>query len=320
MIKVELLSKNFTPQKKVVNSISFEVQQGETLVLLGTSGSGKTTTLRMLNRLIEPTSGTIYINGENILQQQPETLRRQIGYAMQDNGLFPHYTIAENIAIVPSLLQWSKERMAQRTDALLTKLHLPPAEYAQQYPGSLSGGQQQRVGLARALAADPPILLMDEPFGALDPITRNIVRSDFMALDELKQKTIVLVTHDVNEAFIMGTRICLMHEGNIAQLGTPADLLFTPANDFVRAFFDEQRLQLELRIVRIADTWQWLPQETTAAGDAPSFPVQTSYWEALSYLTAHPQHVLAVQHEQQVKTISSNDLLAALSSYKAQKH
>lgn len=317
MIKVEQLSKSFSPSKKVVNNISFEVQEGETLVLLGTSGSGKTTTLRMLNRLLEPSSGTVYINGTNILQQQPEVLRRQMGYVLQDNGLFPHYTIAENIGLVPSLLQWNKQRIARRTEALLHKLHLPPADYLHAYPRQLSGGQQQRVGLARALAADPPILLMDEPFGALDPITRAVVRNDFMALDELAQKTIVLVTHDVTEAFIMGNRICLMHEGSIAQIGSPADLLLRPASDLVRSFFNEQRLQLEFRITRLQDIWPWLPGAANAGDAAIVLPAATSYWDALQQLSGNAHATVAARYQDTIKPINGTVLMAALGMYKA---
>jgi osmoprotectant transport system ATP-binding protein len=171
MIKVDQLSKSFG-RVKAVDSISFDVDEGENFILLGTSGCGKTTTLKMINRLIEPTSGNIFINGQNISVQSPEVLRRSIGYVLQNNGLFPHYTVAENIAVVPQLLKWDKKRIENRTAALLEKLHLS-TEYLNVYPKDLSGGQQQRVGLARALVADPPVLLMDEPFGALDNITRS---------------------------------------------------------------------------------------------------------------------------------------------------
>ena len=195
MITVENLVKSFD-HTVAVNDVSFTVQQGETLVLLGTSGCGKTTTLKMINRLIVPDTGKIHIDGEDIALQQPETVRRKIGYVLQNNGLFPHYTVAENIAIVPSLLGWEKSKIRTRVFELLEKLKLPPG-YAALYPGQLSGSQQQRVGIARALAARPPILLMDEPFGALDPITRTATKEDLAAVDEFKDKTIEMVTHDV---------------------------------------------------------------------------------------------------------------------------
>lgn len=248
MIKVEELSKSFG-KVKAVDGISFEVAEGENLILLGTSGCGKTTTLKMINRLIEPTGGDIFINGQNILEQSPETLRRGIGYVLQNNGLFPHYTVAENIAVVPQLLKWDKTQITKRTNELIEKLHLDK-EYLNAYPKELSGGQQQRVGLARALVADPPVLLMDEPFGALDNVTRAKIHAEFKALDELKRKTIIMVTHDVQEAFELGDRICLMDKGKIIQSGTPAELLFKPANAFVKDFLKEQRLQLEFRAIK----------------------------------------------------------------------
>src|SRR5476649_2098995 len=254
MIKVEHLSKHFG-KVKAVDGISFDVNEHENLVLLGTSGCSKTTTLKMLNRLIEPTSGKIFINGENILAQPPEILRRGIGYALQNNGLFPHYTIAENIAIVPQLLKWDSKRIEKRIAELMEKLHLSP-DQLKVYPNELSGGQQQRVGLARALVADPPVLLMDEPFGALDNVTRAKIHAEFMALDELKRKTIIMVTHDVQEAFELGDRICLMDAGKIVQNGTPSDLLFKPANTFVKSFLHEQHLQLEFKQITLKDIAQ----------------------------------------------------------------
>ena len=184
-------------------------------------------------------------------------MRRNIGYVLQNNGLFPHYTIAENIAIVPELLKWPKQKTAKRTSELLEQLHLPQ-NYLSLYPQQLSGGQQQRVGLARALAADPPLLLMDEPFGALDAVTRASITHEFGSLEVLKNKTIVLVTHDIREAFELGDKILLMDKGKIVQAGTPADLLFNPANDFVAKFFEGQRMQLELNAVLLKDIWPHL--------------------------------------------------------------
>jgi len=245
MIKVEHLSKHFG-KVKAVDGISFDVKEHENLILLGTSGCGKTTTLKMINRLIEPTGGKIFIDDKNIFEQSPEILRRGIGYVLQNNGLFPHYTVAENIAIVPQLLKWDKKRIEKRVKELLEKLHLSN-DYLNVYPNELSGGQQQRVGLARALVADPAVLLMDEPFGALDNVTRSKIHQEFKALDELKRKTIIMVTHDVQEAFELGDRICLMDKGKIVQNGTPAELLFKPVNNFVKDFLQEQRLQLEFK-------------------------------------------------------------------------
>jgi osmoprotectant transport system ATP-binding protein len=254
MIRVEHLGKYFG-RVKAVDDISFDVNEHENMVLLGTSGCGKTTTLKMLNRLIEPTHGQIFINNKNILEQQPEILRRGIGYVLQNNGLFPHYTVGENIAIVPGLLKWNKKQTEHRVSELLEKLHLDKS-YLSAFPNELSGGQQQRVGLARALVANPPVLLMDEAFGALDNVTKAKIHAEFKALDELKKKTIIMVTHDVQEAFELGDRICLMDAGKIVQQGTPADLLFKPKNKFVRDFLKEQRLQLELRSVLLNDIKQ----------------------------------------------------------------
>lgn len=244
MIEVKNITKTFGGYTAVDN-ISFTVQDGETLVFLGSSGSGKTTLLKMINRLLEPDSGEILIDGRSIVDQRVEDLRRKMGYVFQNNGLFPHYTIEENIGTVPRLLRWDKQRTAHRVTTLMEKLQLRPEQYRSAYPRELSGGQQQRVGIARALAADPPILLMDEPFGALDPITRTYVRKDFRELDELRSKTIILVTHDIQEAFELGHRILLMDKGKIIQQGTPDDLLFNPSGDYVRQFLQEQRFQLE---------------------------------------------------------------------------
>ena len=239
---------------RAVDGISFEVKEGENAVLLGTSGCGKTTTLRMINRLIEPTSGTIQVAGKNINSILPEELRRNIGYVSQYNGLFPHYTIAENIGIVPQLLKWPKNKIATRTAELMEQFHLPQNSLSL-YPRQLSGGQQQRVGLARALAADPPVLLMDEPFGSLDTITRENITEEFLKLEALKNKTIVLVTHDVGEAFKLGNKILLMTKGKIVKCGTPAEILFTPGDEFADQFFSAQRMQLELHAVLLKDLW-----------------------------------------------------------------
>jgi len=315
MIKLEHVHKTFA-NKPAVTDVSFEVLPGTLLVLLGTSGSGKTTTLRMINRLIEPSSGQITVNGKLIQEQSAEDLRRGIGYVLQNNGLFPHYTVAENIAVVPKLLQWDEARIRERTLTLMEKLHLPPAEYADVYPAQLSGGQQQRVGLARALAADPPVLLMDEPFGALDPVTRASVRKEFMALDELENKTIIMVTHDVQEAFEMGTRIGLMDEGRLQQTGTPEELLFAPANDFVANFFRDQRLSLELKTLTLNDIKPYLPPAAGSDNYQPHvLPGTTSCWDALEQ-TMHTEGVLSVDFRTEVFTLDSRSLMTALQVYK----
>jgi osmoprotectant transport system ATP-binding protein len=238
MIDVRNLTKRFGSHI-AVDDVSLHVGRGETLVLLGTSGCGKTTTLKMMNRLIEPGSGSISIDGVDVAQQNGPDLRRWIGYVIQDGGLFPHYTIAESIATVPKLIGWSPAQIQERTRELIGKLQLPES-LLNRYPAELSGGQRQRVGLARALAARPPVVLMDEPFGALDPFTRRHVRRELFGLSELRETTVVLVTHDVSEALELADRIALMDNGRIVQIGPPDELIDHPATDFVRDFLDDQ--------------------------------------------------------------------------------
>jgi osmoprotectant transport system ATP-binding protein len=288
VIRVTRLRKQFGPHL-VVDDVSLTLAAGETLVLLGPSGCGKTTLLKMLNRLLEPDGGTVEINGRDVRHQRPEELRRGIGYVIQQVGLLPHYTVAENVAVVPRLLGHAPAAILARTNELLARLHLPPARYAGQFPHQLSGGQQQRVGLARALAADPPIVLLDEPFGALDPLTRISIRREFRELEELRRKTVVLVTHDVSEAFELADRILLLNQGRVQQLGTPRELLFRPANDFVRSFFQPERLALQLRVLTLADLLPFLPLEKSPAQDASTggrtIPLSTSLQEAITLLS-----------------------------------
>ncbi len=251
MITVESVSKNFN-NRPAVENISFVAHEKEILVLLGTSGCGKTTTLKMINRLIDADSGNILIDDKNIKDQKIEKLRMGIGYVMQNSGLFPHYTVAENIAVVPRLQKWDSKQIESRTEELIHKLHLSD-DVLNRFPHELSGGQQQRVGIARALIANTPILLMDEPFGALDNITKSEIHAEFKTLNELKNKTIILVTHDVSEAFELGHRICLMDKGKIIQTGTPKEMIYHPKNDFVKNFFANNRLALEYKITKVED-------------------------------------------------------------------
>ena len=313
MIKVDDLSKHFG-NVRAVDGISFEVQDGENFILLGTSGCGKTTTLKMLNRLIEPTSGSIYIGGKNVMEQQPEVLRRSIGYVLQNNGLFPHYTVAENIAIVPNLLKWDKQKTYRRVAELMEKLHLDAA-YLNAYANELSGGQQQRIGLARALVSDPPVLLMDEPFGALDNVTRSKIHTEFKALDELKRKTIIMVTHDVQEAFELGDTICLMDKGKIIQSGTASELLFKPANQFVEDFLKDQRLQLEFRAIKLNDIWALLP-ELNKEVNTTSLTTDIDLWTSLERFKFGNAETVNISNGTETKTADFAQLMSAFYQYK----
>ncbi len=319
MIKVERVVKYFG-KTKAVDDISFEVGETENVVMLGTSGCGKTTTLRMINRLIEISSGDIYIAGRNIKDVPPEELRRNIGYVLQHNGLFPHYTIAENIAIVPNLLKWPKDKIAKRVSELLEQLRLP-GEFLGLYPNQLSGGQQQRVGLARALAADPPVLLMDEPFGALDAVTRSNITKEFSQLEVLKKKTLVLVTHDIREAFEMGDKILLMDKGRIVQAGTPIELLFSPVNEFVSGFFEAQQMQLELQAVLLKDIWHHLPMSSNGGKNLPDANESKTLWEALNILSGHNNTEITVRSSStgEIRRAGYNSLFTALSALKENK-
>ncbi len=237
MITLDQVSKSYDGVSRIINNLSFEVLEGEILMLLGSSGCGKSTILKMINRLIDPTEGRIYLDGKDIQQQDPIELRRSIGYVFQGIGLFPHLSIRENISMVPRLLGWPEDRINNRYRELLELVHLSPKIYADRFPDELSGGQQQRVAVARALAADPAFLLMDEPFGALDAITRDSLQQEFLELKQRLNKTIIFVTHDIVEAVTLGDRIAILHEGQLEQIGTSEEILENPATDFVRELF-----------------------------------------------------------------------------------
>ena len=240
--------------RPAVDALSLSVPAGEICVLVGPSGCGKTTALRLINRMIDLSDGDILLDGKSIRGQDPAELRRGIGYAIQQIGLFPHQTVAQNIATVPKLLGWDKARIAARVDELLTLVGLDPEQTRDRYPGVLSGGQRQRIGVARALAADPPLLLMDEPFGAIDPITRDRLQNEFLRLQEELRKTIVFVTHDIDEAIKLGDRIAVLREGGIlAQYATPSELLLHPADAFVEDFVGADRALKRLALERVAD-------------------------------------------------------------------
>ncbi len=255
MIEFKGVSKTYSgSDRAVVNDLSFTVEDGEICVLVGPSGCGKTTSMRMVNRLIEPTDGEILIDGQKNTSMSGTQLRRKIGYAIQQIGLFPHRTIANNVGTVPGLNGWDKERTNRRVDELLDLVGLPPDQYRDRYPAELSGGQQQRVGVARALAADPPIMLMDEPFGAVDPITRDRLQNEFLNIQKDIKKTIVFVTHDIDEAIKMGDKIAILKEGGIlAQYDTPENILASPASDFVSSFVGTDRVLKRLSLTQVRD-------------------------------------------------------------------
>jgi osmoprotectant transport system ATP-binding protein len=255
MIEFRGVSKTYSgSERPVVNDLSFEILEGEVCVLVGPSGCGKTTSMRMVNRLIEPTEGEILIDGQPNTAMSGTQLRRKIGYAIQQIGLFPHRTIADNVATVPQLLEWSRGRIRERVDELLELVGLDPNDYRDRYPAELSGGQQQRVGVARAMAADPPIMLMDEPFGAVDPITRERLQDEFLRIQEDIRKTIVFVTHDIDEAIKMGDRIAILRQGGfLEQYDTPENILAKPSSDFVASFVGNDRILKRLSLLRVRE-------------------------------------------------------------------
>ena len=255
MITLDGVEKRYSEDAPpAVERLSLDVHRGEILVLVGPSGCGKSTTLRLINRMIEPTSGRIVFDGEDVTHIDANDLRRRIGYVIQRIGLFPHQTIAENVGTVPRLLGWERGRISERTDELLDLVGLDPSLYRDRYPKELSGGQAQRVGVARALAADPPVMLMDEPFGAVDPITRDRLQNEFLRLQEEVRKTIVFVTHDIDEAIKMGDRIAILRERSVvAQLDTPSRILAYPVDDFVDDFIGSGSTLKGLHFERVRD-------------------------------------------------------------------
>ena len=265
MIELQAVGKTYG-STQAVDGVSLRIERGEFVVLIGPSGSGKSTLLKMINRLVEHDRGKILFKGEEIRSFKPEDIRRRMGYAIQSTGLFPHWSVARNIATVPELLGWPAARIAARVDELLTLLGLEPQAYRGRFPHQLSGGQQQRVGVARALAADPEALLMDEPFGALDPITRLTLQDELARIHCASGKTIVLVTHDIDEALRLATRIVLLDRGRVVQAGTPAQLLAQPASELVSDFLGRNDLGLKLLgLHRVAERMQLgVPAEVTA--------------------------------------------------------
>ena len=312
MIELQNVTKIFNGSVRAVDDVSFDVAEEEILGLIGTSGCGKTTTLKMINRLVEPTSGSIFIHGEPVDRQPAEELRRSIGYVIQNVGLFPHYTIRENIAVVPRLRNWEDERIDRRCSELMELVGLEAGIYSDRMPDALSGGQQQRVGLARALAADPPVVLMDEPFGALDPITKDRIRREFKKLLERIGKTIVLVTHDIAEAFDLCDRVCLMDKGRVQQIGTPKELLLSPSNSFVDDFFDMHRLELEMQTITAEDIIHFMGGVDESIDDGVLIGINFTAREILNHLErSSADHVIVLDNQNnRIGGLHADDLLA----------
>jgi len=268
LIKLEHVGKTYTDGTEAVKDLTMEIKQGEFCVFLGPSGCGKTTSMKMINCLIPLTTGKIYVDGVNAVKLDQNELRRGIGYAIQNIGLFPHRTVAENITTVPTLLKWPKQKKRKRAEELLNLVGMDPKTFIDRYPSELSGGQQQRIGVARCLGADPPILLMDEPFGAIDPITRSKLQDEFLKIQAKIKKTIAFVTHDINEAIKMGDTIALMRQGELVQYADPATLLSSPKNEFVRNFIGADRVLKGLRLLKAKDVMQE-PPLTVKVGEDP---------------------------------------------------
>ena len=287
-----------TGQDHAVRGLSFEVQEDETLILLGPSGCGKTTTLKLINRLIEITSGTILVRGKDISGVDAVSLRRTMGYVIQNIGLFPHMTVSGNVDVVPRLLGWDKERRQKRTEELLNLVGLPADEFGHRYPAELSGGQQQRVGVARALASDPPVVLLDEPFGALDPITREQLQSEFKKLKKRLKKTMVFVTHDIFEAVSLGDRICLMKEGELAQIGTPKEIVTQPANRFVEDFLGQHRYQLRLTLSSLDELFSREDLGPVEGEDLAAIPYEANLVDALELFEESGKDKIAVKNSE----------------------
>lgn len=296
MIDLIDVNKTYPDGTVAVCDLSLAVPRGSVVALVGPSGCGKSTTLKMVNRLIEPTSGRIVLDGVDVTHSDPVELRRGIGYVIQQVGLFPHQTIAANVATVPSLLGWSKAQSTERAHELLDLVGLDPQTYAERYPHQLSGGQRQRVGVARALAADPPVLLMDEPFGAVDPVVRARLQEEFLRIQRTLDKTVMVVTHDIDEAIRMGDRVAVFAEGGrLAQYSTPADLLAHPADDFVAAFVGGPESSLRrLSVTRIDPTHLESMDGVTAAELGGTLDVHEPLSTALALLLGSDKRLVAI--------------------------
>ncbi len=313
MITLEHVNKGFAGGSNAVRDLSLEIATGETCVLLGPSGCGKTTTLRMINRLIEPDGGRILVDGVDTLQVDPVQLRLKMGYVIQQTGLFPHMTVADNVATVPRLWDWDAAKVNARVDELLELVGLPPREYRRRYPHQLSGGQRQRVGFARALGADPPILLMDEPFGAVDRITRERLQHEFISIQRSLGKTVVFVTHDIDEAVMVGDRICLMKmQAEVAQYDTPDAILTRPASAYVSEFLGRDRLVRRMSIERIHPDALEHPAGGPAANE-PRVPVTSTLSEAFAAALSSPtERAAIIDSDRYIGSFSATSLLESL--------
>ena len=317
-IVVDNLTKQFTQgERPAVNGCSFVVEEGQFIVFLGPSGCGKTTLLKMINRLYEPSSGRILINDQNVLDVPVTTLRRQIGYVIQQTGLFPHMRIEANIAVVPRLLGWARDRIDQRIDELLDLVGLPRA-YRRRYPRQLSGGEQQRVGIARALAADPQILLMDEPFGALDAITRTRLQDELLMIQRRLHKTILFVTHDVDEALRLADKLIVMRAGHIVQFAPPLDVLTQPADEFVARLVAADDVLRHLSLIKVGAVATPVPVLDGNLSTAPRLAPDDSLRTALSLLLSTGAEHIAVVDDQLVGVLTFAELRAATHSVRQQ--
>ena len=293
MISFDAASKTYPDGTVAVHPLTMEVHEGEVCVLVGPSGCGKTTTMRMVNRLQEPTTGAVYVNGKDVMTVGLRELRLEIGYVIQQVGLFPHLNVRKNVATVPNLLGWDKRRIDDRVEEMLDLVGLPSAEFGDRYPHQLSGGQRQRVGVARGLAADPPVLLMDEPFGAVDPIARDHLQEQFLALQARVKKTVIIVTHDINEAVRLGDRIAVMRTGGfLEQHAPPAEVLGAPASDFVAEFTGFDRTLKRLAVTPV-ESGELEPAGPEAA-DLDLIPAHGSLRDALAVLLDSRQGKVAV--------------------------
>ncbi|MDR9779914.1 ABC transporter ATP-binding protein [Rhizobium redzepovicii] len=306
MIEIRNVTKRYGTAT-VVDNVSMQVEKGEITVIVGTSGSGKSTLMRMINRLVPITEGEIFVGGQNVIDVEVTELRRKIGYAIQGHGLFPHRTVAQNIATVPQLLDWDSARIARRVEELLGLFNLDPATFADKYPHQLSGGQQQRVGVARALAAEPELLLMDEPFGALDPVIRGKAQDDLLAIQKQFGTTIILVTHDMDEAFHLGNQIAVMSQGRLLQCSTPEKILTEPADPFVQQLTGTSDRALKLMsLLPLKES-----MEPAKSGLAYALPQSLSLRDALAEMIWQGVDEAAVQDGEKapVGSISMSRLL-----------